>query len=60
MKTPMTRQSVKADETTTPGPAPVPERVKTEGDWTSALKKALDKKRPPEGWPKDTRPKKGR
>ena len=29
-----------------------PERVKIEGDWEEAVKRALGKKRPPEGWPR--------
>ena len=32
---------------------PKPERVKIEGDWEDAVKKALKKKRPKSGWPKD-------
>lgn len=31
---------------------PDPERVKIEGDWEEAVKKALRKERPKEGWPK--------
>lgn len=31
---------------------PSPDRVKIDGDWTEAVKKALQKKRPEEGWPK--------
>lgn len=31
---------------------PVPETVKVEGTWQSAVKKALKKKRPEKGWPK--------
>jgi hypothetical protein len=34
------------------GPGPAPERVKLTGDWKKAVKKALDKPRPTEGWPK--------
>lgn len=30
---------------------PDPERVKFEGDWEEAIRKALRKERPPEGWP---------
>lgn len=30
---------------------PKPETVKIEGDWEEAVKTALDKKRPAEGWP---------
>ena len=33
-------------------PGPKPERVKTDGDWQDAVKKALKKPRPKEGWPK--------
>lgn len=31
---------------------PEPDRVKIEGDWEEAVKRALGKKRPPEGWPR--------
>lgn len=31
---------------------PVPERLKIEEPWGEAVRKALKKKRPPEGWPK--------
>lgn len=33
-------------------PGPEPERVKTDLDWEDAVKRALEKKRPEEGWPK--------
>jgi len=33
-------------------PGPEPEILKIEGDWKDAVKKALSKKRPAEGWPK--------
>ena len=33
-------------------PGPKAERVKLDGDWEDAAKRMLDKKRPPEGWPK--------
>jgi hypothetical protein len=36
---------------------PPPERVKIDGNWSEAMKKALKKKRPVEGWPEP--PKKG-
>jgi hypothetical protein len=29
-----------------------PAKLKVEGDWTDAVRKALKKKRPAEGWPK--------
>ena len=32
-------------------PGPEPERTKAEGDWKNAVRKALKKKKPPEGWP---------
>ena len=32
---------------------PKPETVKIEGDWETAIDKALAKKRPKEGWPKE-------
>ena len=31
---------------------PEPERVKGDGDWQQAVKRALRKKNPPEGWPR--------
>ncbi len=34
-------------------PGPKPKHVKIEGDWEDAVKKALEKERPEEGWPKD-------
>jgi hypothetical protein len=33
-------------------PGPEPDRVKIEGDWEEAMKRALGKKRPPGGWPR--------
>lgn len=35
-----------------PKPGPEAERLKLDGDWEDAAKRMLDKKRPPEGWPK--------
>jgi len=32
-------------------PGPQPERVKIREDWERAIDKALEKKRPKEGWP---------
>ncbi len=32
-------------------PGPEPERVKIDGDWTDAMKKAMEKEPPPGGWP---------
>lgn len=37
---------------------PKPDTLKIEGDWKKAVKGALKKKRPAEGWPTD-KPKKG-
>jgi hypothetical protein len=37
-------------EQATPGPKP--DLLKIEGDWKEAMKKSLEKKKPPEGWPK--------
>lgn len=31
---------------------PKPDSLKVEGEWEDAVKKALDKKRPADGWPK--------
>lgn len=39
---------------------PKPERVKIQGDWESAVSKALSLKRPKEGWPAEPEKKKGR
>jgi hypothetical protein len=36
---------------------PVAERVKVKGDWGEAIKKALNKPRPSNGWPKEIPPK---
>jgi hypothetical protein len=33
-------------------PGPKPELLKIKGDWQTALKKSLAKKKPPGGWPK--------
>jgi hypothetical protein len=33
-------------------PGPEPDRVKIEGDWEEAMKRALGKKRPLGGWPR--------
>ena len=32
-------------------PGPKPDRLHIDGDWEEAVKKALKKKRPKEGWP---------
>ena len=39
-------------------PGPEPEHLQLDGDWGENLRKALEKKRPPDGWPKPK--KKGR
>jgi hypothetical protein len=31
---------------------PKPDVLKIEGDWQEAMKRSLQKKKPPEGWPK--------
>lgn len=31
---------------------PKPYRLKVDGDWDDAMKSAVKKKKPPEGWPK--------
>jgi hypothetical protein len=33
-------------------PGPKPDLLKIDGDWKDAMKKSLEKKKPPEGWPK--------
>ena len=35
-------------------PGPKPDRVKIEGDWMDAIKRAFKKKRPKGGWPDDS------
>lgn len=37
----------------TKAPGPEPERVKADDGWKDAVKKALKKKKPPEGWPRE-------
>lgn len=34
-------------------PGPKPDHLKLEGDWEEAMKKALKKEKPKEGWPAD-------
>jgi hypothetical protein len=41
-----------ASKPTTAKPGPKPDTLKIEGNWEAAMKKSLDKKRPPGGWPK--------
>ena len=42
-----------------PRPGPKAASVAHDGDWEAAVKKALDKKRPAEGWPNmEKRPRK--
>ena len=35
---------------------PRPERLKIEDDWGKAMKKAVKKRRPKQGWPKENEP----
>ncbi len=47
---------MEAEEKPTPDnkkTGPDADRVKLEGDWEDAVKKALKKKKPPEGWPQE-------
>ena len=39
-------------------PGPKPEHLKLEGDWEDAVKKAIHKEKPKEGWPDDKKGKK--
>jgi hypothetical protein len=41
--------SITSKQKLTPGPKPV--YLKIEGDWQEAVKKAIQKKKPAEGWP---------
>jgi len=41
---------------TPPKTGPKEERVKVKGDWGKAVKKALKKPRPKDGWPKESGP----
>jgi len=34
-------------------PGPKPDLLKIEGNWKTAVKTSFDKKKPPEGWPKE-------
>ena len=38
--------------------SPEPERPKSTGNWKTLVKEALEKKKPPEGWPKPKNEKK--
>ena len=42
-----------ASDNSKPKPGPDEDRLQIDGDWEEALKKALQKKRPPEGWPEE-------
>ena len=46
----MRKVSMKKPEPKKRGPPP--ELLKLKGDWTKNVKKALEKKKPPDGWPK--------
>jgi len=48
------RKKAKPEVIARPGatPGPKPETLKLLGNWQSAMKKSLQKKKPPEGWPK--------
>ncbi len=37
-------------------PGPEPERLKIEGDWEDAIRKALHRTQPADGWPNDVKP----
>lgn len=41
-------------------PGSEPERLKIDVDWEEAIKRALAKKRPPEGWPGPGKKKRGK
>ena len=38
-------------------PGPKPDHLRLEGDWEEAVKKALAKEKPKEGWPEQEKPK---
>ena len=38
-------------------PGPKPNHLKIEGDWQEAIKKAVEKKKPKNGWPDKDKPK---
>lgn len=40
-----------ADQPERKQPGPEPERLKIDGDWEDAIRRALKVKRPPDGWP---------
>jgi hypothetical protein len=33
-------------------PGPKPDKLKLKGNWRDAVKRSLQKKKPPQGWPK--------
>ena len=35
-------------------PGPQEERLKVKGDWKAAMRKAISKEKPPDGWPDST------
>lgn len=47
----MSKKSLK-DQKKSGKTGPKPETLKIEGEWENAVEKALEKKRPTEGWPK--------
>jgi hypothetical protein len=50
--TPMNRKKAKPSTGGKITPGPKPEVLKIDGDWQNAIKESLEKKKPPEGWPK--------
>ena len=46
----MEKKKRKPDKPHKEPPGPKPKRLKLEGDWGKAIKKAVKKKRPPKGW----------
>ncbi len=45
----MKKKQPKKKAKATPGPKP--DRLKLEGNWRDVVKKSLQKKKPPDGWP---------
>lgn len=48
----MKKRKTKEKKPALVSPGPKPEVLKIDGDWRDAVKKSLEKKKPPEGWPR--------
>jgi hypothetical protein len=46
------KKKAEMNKNPTQQPGPKPDLLKIDMDWQEAVKKSLQKKKPPEGWPK--------